>query len=208
MSCIWRFMYRDVLEPGDTFPMMMRKMGMALSAIAGNLVMFRILYFTSKPRTNETHAIYFYSSAIPDVVILIGVWIYVKWTHTAPTWLIVFMINSISVVTLFSMLSVPNAPYVFIQIGMIIAVLICKVHSVNHTVPVTSVLIWSYNSSLGRMGAPYPLMMLPGGGDQTPCELVSLYVICIACLFISLYGVHLQSEEFTPPHIPRRFSRQ
>ena len=31
MSCIWRFMYRDVLQPGDTFPMMMRKMVMAIS---------------------------------------------------------------------------------------------------------------------------------------------------------------------------------
>ena len=35
MSCIWRFTYRDVLQPGDTFPMMMRKMVMAVSAIMG-----------------------------------------------------------------------------------------------------------------------------------------------------------------------------
>ena len=80
-------MYHDVIEPGDTFPMKMRKMIMALSGIAGILVMFNVLYFTTKLRTNETRAIYYYSFNIPIVVILIGSWIYVKWTHTAPTWL-------------------------------------------------------------------------------------------------------------------------
>ena len=58
MSCIWRFLYRDVIVPGDTFPMMMRKMIMALSVIAGNIGLLNLL--TTAPPTNETHAIYFY----------------------------------------------------------------------------------------------------------------------------------------------------
>ena len=174
-------MYHDVIKPGDTFPMMMRKMIMALSAIAGNVFMFNVLIYKTKPRTDETSAIYFFSISIPAVVILIGSWIYVKWTHTAPTWLIAFWINSISALTLLGNLTVPNAPYVFNQIAIIISVLLCKVHSVNLTVPVMAVLIFCYNLSLGRMGAPYPLMMLPGGRDLTPGELVTPFVVSIAC---------------------------
>ena len=71
-------MYHDVIQPGDTFPMMMRKMIMALSVIAGILTMLNVLYSTTKPRTNETQAIYLYSFGIPAVVIAIGSWIYLK----------------------------------------------------------------------------------------------------------------------------------
>ena len=47
MSCIWRFMYLDVIQPGDTFTMMMRKLAMALGAIAGSLLMLSLLYLSS-----------------------------------------------------------------------------------------------------------------------------------------------------------------
>ena len=63
-------MYRDLLQPGDPFPMMMRKMVMALSAIVGNIGLLNVLVFTTKPRTDETRAIYFYSFNIPAVFIL------------------------------------------------------------------------------------------------------------------------------------------
>ena len=43
MSCIWQFMYRDVLQPGDTFPMMMRKMVMAMCAFIGIIPMIIII---------------------------------------------------------------------------------------------------------------------------------------------------------------------
>ena len=68
---------------------------------------------------------------------------------------------------------------------------------VNLIVPVMALLVFGYNSSLGRTGAPYPLMMLPGGHDIPPGDLAVEYVLCIAVVFIALYGVHLQSEEFT-----------
>ena len=55
MSCIWRFLYHDVIVPGDTFPMMMRKMIMALSVIAGNIGLLNLI--TTAQPTNETHAI-------------------------------------------------------------------------------------------------------------------------------------------------------
>ena len=182
MSCILRFIYHDVIQPGDTFTMMMRKMVMALSAIAGNVCLLSVLYFTTKPRTNETRAIYFYSLYISGVVILISSWIYVKWTHTAPTWLMVFWTNSMSVIVLIN-LSTPNAPSNTTQIAIIICVLLCKVHSVNLTVPVTALLIFCYNSSLGRMGAPYPLLMLLHARDLKPDELVSSNVIFFSFAF-------------------------
>ena len=65
MSCIWRFLYLDVIQPGDNFNMMMRKMIMALSAIVGNLTLLNLLYSTTQPRTNEI--VYFYSFLIPTV---------------------------------------------------------------------------------------------------------------------------------------------
>ena len=131
MSCILRFMYRDVIQPGDTFPMMMRKMIMALSGIAGSLVMLNVLYFTTTPLTDETRAIYFYSFSISNANTLIGSWVYVKWTHAAPTWLIVFWINSLSVICLLSNLTAPNYPHEYIQIAIIIGYILCKVPSVN-----------------------------------------------------------------------------
>ena len=124
MSCILRFMYHDVIQPGDTFPMMMRKMVMALSAIAGILTVLNVLYFTTKPITNETHAFYYYIVFISCAVILISSWIYVKWTHTVPTWLIVFWTNSISVLCLLYNLATPNSAQGIVQLAIIICVLL------------------------------------------------------------------------------------
>ena len=58
------------------------------------------------------------------------------------------------------MLSSPNQPYEFSLFALFIAVEVMKTPSVNLIVPVTALLIFCYNSSLGRMGAPYPLIML------------------------------------------------
>ena len=153
-------MYRDVLQPGDTFPMMMRKMVMAIAAIAGIVPMLIVIQTLMglSPSLNNTFG---YARFITFVVTMFGSWIYVKWTHTAPTWLIVFLINSISAVVLLSMLSEPNLPFEFVLIAIMHIVILCKVPSVNLTIPVTAVLVFGYNFSFGRMGAPYPLMMLP-----------------------------------------------
>ena len=110
MSCIWRFMYHDVLKPGDTFPMMMRKMVLAIGAIAG-IVPMLILIQVFMGLTSKNSSTY--PRFISFVVIQIGSWIYVKRTHTAPTWLIAVWINSMSSVTLLNMLFSPKAPYEF-----------------------------------------------------------------------------------------------
>ena len=128
---------------------------------------------------------------------MIGSWIYVKWTHTAPTWLMVSWINSLSVVSVLNIVSTPYAPWEFPLIGQIMIVLVCKLDSVNVTVPVTALLVFGYNFSLGRMGAPYPLMMLPDGFDLSLGELVFSYAQGIVCVLMALYSVHLQTEEFT-----------
>ena len=121
-------MYLDVLQPGDTFPMMMRKMAIAVGAIAGifpMMILIQALMGITTP-TSST-----YPRFISAVIILIGSWIYVKWTHTAPTWLIVFWINSMSVLVLLGNLAHPNAPNGFLQIAIIICVLVCKMHIAN-----------------------------------------------------------------------------
>ena len=58
------------------------------------------------------------------------------------------------------MLTSPNSPYEFTFIGIIMIALVCKLDTVNVTVPVTGLLLFGYNFSFGRMGAPYPLLML------------------------------------------------
>ena len=187
-------MYRDVLQPGDTFPMMMRKMVMAIGAIIGIVPIIVVIQVIMGLTEKD-------SSTLPRfislVVIMIGPWIYVKWTHTAPTWLIAFWTNSMSLFALVNIMSSPNAPYEFALIGVMMVVLLCKVPSMNLTVPFVVLLVFAYNFSLGRMGAPYPLMMLPDGSDDTPDDLVFSYIQCIAALLVSLYAVHLQTEEFT-----------
>ena len=173
MSCIWRVMYRDVLQPGDTFPMMMRKMVMAVGAILGIFPVTIVIQFLMGLIEINSSS---YPRFISWAVVLIGPWIYVKRTHTAPTWLIAIWTNSNSVLTLLGMLNSPNAAYEFSLIGTIIIVLLCKVHSANLTVPVMSLFVFAYNFSLGRMGAPYPLIVLPDGSDSPPGTLVYSYV--------------------------------
>ena len=138
-------MYRDVLQPGDTFPMM-RKMVVALCAIGGIFPMFIIIQKLMGQSGNNSSS---YPRFVSMVIIMIGSWIYVKRTHTAPTWLIAFWINSLSVLTLLNMLTTPNAPYEFVLIGIMNAVLVCKVPSVNLTVPFMGLLVFCYNFSLG-----------------------------------------------------------
>ena len=123
-------MYRDVLQPGDTFTMMMRKMVMAVTALIGILVVYGLIQKFVGQKVNSTT----YPCYISLIVTMIGSWIYVKCTHTAPTWLIAFWTNSNSVVTLVNLLNAPNAPSEFIFIGIMIGVLLCKVPSVNLTV--------------------------------------------------------------------------
>ena len=125
------------------------------------------------------------------VVTMIGSWIYVKWTRTAPTWLIAFWTNSMSVLTLVNMLNTPNSPWGFSLIAIIMVVLVCKVPNVNLTVPVMALLVFGYNFSLGRTGK-LPLMVLPDGGDVPHGDLVSAYVQGIAALLMALYGVYLK----------------
>ena len=194
LSCIWRFMYLDVLQPGDTFTMMMRKMFMAIGAIVGLAPMMSLtqVLLGLKEKTSTS-----YPCFISFVAILIGSWVYVKCTHTAPTWLIMFWANSMSVVTLLQILTNPNAPWEYALIAYMFTVLICKVPSVTLIVPVTAFLIFCYNFSLGRMGAPYRLMMLPDGFELPPGELVYAYIRGIFIILAPLYAVHLQSEEFT-----------
>ena len=158
-------MYRDVLQPGDTFTMMMRKMVMAITAIIGIVPLTILIQMLMglKEKTSTSYPCY-----ISMTIILIGSWIYVKWTHMAPTWLIAFWANSISVICLLNMLTSPNSPYEFTFIGIIMIVLLCKAHSVNLIAPVMCLLVFGYNFSLGRTGAPYPLMMLPDGVISQP----------------------------------------
>ena len=187
-------MYLDVLQPGDTFPMMMRKMVIAITAIVGIVPMIILIQLVMGITTPNSTS---YARFISSVIIMIGSWIYVKWTHTAPTWLMVSWINSLSVITVFNMLSTPNGPYEFVFIALIIILLVCKLDKVNLTVPVTALLVFGYNFSLGRTGAPYPLMMLPDGADSPPRNLIISYAQGIVIVLMALYGVHLQTEEFT-----------
>ena len=151
MSCIWRFMYHDVLEPGDTFPMMMRKMVMAISGIAGIipvLVLIQMLMGLLEMNSSS------YPRFTSLVVCMIGSWSYVKRTHTAPSWLIALWTNSMSAIILTMMLSSPNGPWEFALVAIIIIVLLCKVPSLNVTAPVTALLVFGYNFSLGRASLP------------------------------------------------------
>ncbi len=131
------------------------------------------------------------------MVTFFGSWIYVKRTHTAPSWLMAIWINSLSVTILLFILSNPNYPWEFTLIGIIIAVPITNMHSLNLISPITALVVFGYNFSLGRMGAPYPLMVFPEGFDQTPGELVQAYVRGIVVVLAAIYCVHLQTEEFT-----------
>ncbi len=187
-------MYRDVLQPGDTFTMTMRKMTMAIGAIAGLAPMMSLtqVLLGLKQKTSTS-----YPCFISMVVIMFGSWIYVKWTHTAPTWLIMFWTNSMSVVTLLQMLTNPNNPFEFFLIAIMIVVLVCKTHIANLIAPVMALLVFGYNFSLGRMGAPYPLMVFPDGFDFSPGELVYDYIRGIFLILVALSAVHLQSEKFT-----------
>ena len=183
-------MYRDVLQPGDTFTMMMRKMVMAISGIVGILPMIVIIQKLIGLSPSDSFG---YARFISFVVIMFGSWIYVKWTHTAPTWLIAFWTNSIIVTVLIFILSGLNYPWEFTLIAMFMAVEVMKTPSVNLIVPVTALLVFGYNFSLGRMGAPYPLMVLPDGFDSAPGELFQGYMRGIAVILMAVYGLHHQT---------------
>ena len=89
MSCVWQFMYRDLLQPGDSFPMMMRKMIIAfcpLIAIVPSILL--ILQILGIQRDTET-GIYAAGFAI-----LIGTWTVAKRTRTVSIWLFAFWSNN------------------------------------------------------------------------------------------------------------------
>ena len=103
--------------------MMMRKMVIAMGAFAG-IAPMSIVIQTEMGQNPSLNNLFGYARFITYVVTMIGSWIYVKWTHTAPAWLIALWINSMSAVTLLNMLAVPNAPYVLPQIAVIIVALL------------------------------------------------------------------------------------
>ena len=43
MTCVWQFLYRDLLQPGDTFPTQMRKLILALGGLASILPVYSLL---------------------------------------------------------------------------------------------------------------------------------------------------------------------
>ena len=156
-------MYHDVVQTGDPFTMMMRKMVMAVGALLGILVVYGLIQKLTGQKVNSTT----YPCYISLIVTFFGSWIYVKLTHTSPTWLIALWSNSLSVTLLLFILSSPNYPWEFSLFALFIAVEMMKVPSVNLIVPVIALLVFGYNFSLGRMGAPFPLMVLPEGRDST-----------------------------------------
>ena len=71
-------MYLDVLQPGDTFPMMMRKMVIAIVAMAGIVPMFILFQIVmGLLETNSSG----YARFILCVIIMIGSWIYGPTRH-------------------------------------------------------------------------------------------------------------------------------
>ena len=176
MSCIGRFLYYDLLQPGDPFPIMMRKLVVAISAVLGLLAMYGFMQTLMSKQANTSTTYIIIGCYISLMVTFFGSWTYVKKTHTAPSWLISIWTNSLSVTFLLFILCNPNYPWEFALIGLITAVSVLNVHSVNLIIPMASLFVFGYNFSLGRMGAPYPLMVFPGGFDQTPGELVQAYI--------------------------------
>ena len=69
-------MYYDVLRPGDTFTMMMRKMVIAIAAIAGIVPMLIVIQHLTGLTQNTSSSMY--PRYMTIVVIQIGSWIYVK----------------------------------------------------------------------------------------------------------------------------------
>ena len=195
MSYIWRFMYLDVLQPEDSFPTMMRKMIMAISAIVALAAVYGLIQklMGKQGKANST--------SVPCYISLIvtfwGAWIYVKCTHTAPTWMIALWANIVSLTILLSVLACPNFPWEFALFTLLIALEIMKTPLVNLIIPVTTLIVFAYNFSLGRMGPPYPLLTLPDGSDSTPGELVTPYIRGVVIVLIGMCALHLQTEEFT-----------
>ena len=150
-------MYHDVLQPGDTFPMMMRKMVMAVSAFIGIVPMLILIQKIMGLSENNSSS---YPRFSIIAVIMIGSWIYVKWTHTAPIWLVVCWTNSMSTLCLVNILNNPNGPNEFNLIAIMLIVLLCKVHIANLIAPLTALLVFAYNFSLGRGSLPLIMLQL------------------------------------------------
>ena len=156
MSCIWRFIYRDLLQPGDTFPIMMRKLVIAVSGILGFVAVYGVMQKLMSKQANTSTTYIIIGSYLSLMVTFFGSWIYVKWTHTAPSWLIAFWIHSVSVTVLLFMLCNPNYPWEFTLIAIIFAASILKVNTLNLITPITALFVFGYNFSLGRMGFRTP----------------------------------------------------
>ena len=74
-------MYHDVLQPGDIFSTMMRKVVMALSAIGALIVVVVLIQICMGIGSTGPSS---YPIWFTVLAVLIGPWVYVKWTHTAP----------------------------------------------------------------------------------------------------------------------------
>ena len=131
MSCIWRFLYHDLLEPGDTFPIMMRKMVVAVGVPVGLLAVYGVIQKLMSKQANTSTTYIIMGCYISLMVTFFGSWIYVKRTHTAPSWLIAIWTNSLAVTILLFILCNPNYPWEFALIGLIFAVSVLNVHSVK-----------------------------------------------------------------------------
>ena len=196
MSCVWQFLYRDLLQPSDSFPTMMRKMVIALGAVVSFIPIIVLLQIGFGLTKDTDHG---YPRFVAVVVIFIGTWIVAKCTRTAPIWLMALWSNALAIWNIISVLFSPDEPYHFPLLALMIVVILSNAHAkgVNLILPVVGVLLSGYNMSLGRAGKPYLLLMLPGGSDSTSTDLTIGNIQGFAVIFIVIYGLHLQTEEFT-----------
>ena len=212
MSCIWpflyHFMYYDNIEPGDTFPIMMRKLVMAAGGLVGFMAVYGVIQKVMSKQANTSTTYIIMGCYLSLMVTLFGSWIYVKRTHTAPSWLIAIWTNFLAVTMLLFILCNPNYPWEFALIALMCCVPFLGMHSVNLIIPIACLLIFGYNFSLGRMGAPYPLMVFPGGFDQAPGELIQAYVHSRHRMYIRGHVLCAPSKRGVNADIPRRYSRQ
>ena len=119
MTCVWQFLYRDLLQPGDTFPTQMRKLILALGGLASILPVYSLLSVSvTTPDGFQIEA----ARMAMLLVILLGPYVFVKCTHTAPTWLIGMWSNGANLFLIFSVVWNPNGVYNYAFIGMMIVV--------------------------------------------------------------------------------------
>ena len=107
-------MYHDVLQPGDTFSTMMRKVvftGIGSTGPSSYPIWFTVLAVLMGPREVDPHSTY------------------------------AFWVNSLSVLFLLSNMATPNNPLEFTLISIILVVLLCKVHSADLILLVSALVI-------------------------------------------------------------------